>query len=206
MKSKFPFQQKISKDEIYDLPINQFSGKIHIIDTPEKSRDACAILKNQSVLGFDTETKPAFKKGVINPVALVQLATEDEAFLFRLNRITFSNGLIDILKNKNIIKIGVAIKDDLKTLKKLHHFTPANFIDLQSFVKDFGIEDNGLKKLVANILNFRISKQQQTSNWESPELTQAQIEYAATDAWVCLEIFNKLNEVKEDDEQGENNA
>ncbi len=144
------------------------------------------------VLGFDTETKPSFKKGRFHQVALLQISTPDKAFLFRLNKISLPRFVIDIMEDPSIVKVGVALKDDLNALMKLTPFKPQGFIDLQQFVKQFGIEDNGLKKLVANILGFRISKRFQTSNWEQEVLGPEQLCYAATDAWVCQQIYTSL--------------
>ncbi len=192
--NNYPFQSKISKDQIYSLPLIRFTGKIIYVDSGKKLKPALNYLANESILGFDTETKPSFKKGVKNKVALLQLAGENTAVLIRLNKVGLKDGLIDILTDSSILKVGVALHDDIKILNKIHSFDPGSFIDLQQHVKKFGIEDNSLKKLAANILKFRISKQQQTSNWENPELTPAQIEYAALDAWVCYMIYKKLNE------------
>jgi ribonuclease D len=149
-----------------------------------------------SILGFDTETKPTFKKGVSNEVSLLQLCTSEKAFLVRLNKIGLPVQIMNILSDPAVIKAGVAIHDDIAGLQRLGKFDPDGFIDLQDYVKDFGIIDNGLKKLSANILGFQISKRQQTSNWEQDELTRAQIEYAATDAWVCHQIYTVLKKVK----------
>ena len=192
MKNNFNFQTKISKEQIYELPLRLFEGNIHIIDSDIKLDKTIIRLKDEPVLGFDTETRPAFRKGKTNKVALLQLATRTDAYLFRLNKVGLPESLAKLLSQKNIKKIGVALKDDLRTLRKLKEFIPEGFVDLQQYVKDFGIEDNGLKKLVANILQFRISKGQQTSNWEQEDLSQQQLEYAATDAWVCYEIYKKL--------------
>jgi ribonuclease D len=193
MMNNFNFHSKISREQIYELPLRLFEGKLHLIDSEEKFNKIINDLKKEPVLGFDTETKPTFKKGKRNKVALLQLATHTDAYLIRLNKIGLPESLAQILASKNIIKIGVALKDDIRTLRKLREFNPERFIDLQLYVKDFGIEDNGLKKLVANILDFRISKGQQTSNWEQDILSSQQMEYAATDAWVCFEIYKKLN-------------
>ena len=138
----------------------------------------------------------AFKKGVFNEVSLLQLSTSRQAFLVRLNKVGLPEKIIQVLSDPSIIKAGVAIRDDISGLQRLGNFTPDGFIDLQDYVKDFGIKDNGLKKLSANILGFQISKRQQTSNWESGQLTTAQIEYAATDAWVCHQIYTVLKKVK----------
>jgi len=143
-------------------------------------------------LGFDTETKPSFKKGKLNSTALIQLATSDKAFLFRLNKIGFPDELAEILANDNVIKVGVALRDDLKDLKKINSFEPSGFIDLQDTAKELNIKNISLKKLTAIILNFRISKSQRVSNWEQEILSPGQLKYAATDAWVCYELYQAI--------------
>lgn len=193
MKIDGNYKINITREEIDLLPRKKFEGEIFYIDSYEAFIEFFPLINEEKTLGFDTETKPAFKKGVINEVSLLQLCNSDKCFLFRLNRIGMPEKLASLLSDKNIVKSGVAIRDDICGLNRLRLFEPQNFIDLQSFVKDFGIEDNGLKKLVANILGFQISKRQQTSNWEQDNLTPAQIEYAATDAWVCYEIYMSLN-------------
>ena len=192
MRSEFSFKPNITKEEISALPVRCFSGEIFYVDTFEKYLKVISLLEEQTVLGFDTETKPSFKKGKVNDVSLLQLSTSDKSFLFRLNKIGLPEELKYILASDKILKIGVAIRDDINSLQKIGAFEPDGFIDLQQYVKNFGIEDNGLKKLVGIILGFKISKRQQTSNWEAEVLSQAQIEYAATDAWVCYEIYNRL--------------
>jgi ribonuclease D len=196
MENNFEFKSKITKEEVALLPHQKFTGEIFYIDSAAAIDEFLPELKNESVLGFDTETRPTFKKGHSNRVALLQLSTSRQAFLFRLHKTGLTEKLIDILTNPGIIKAGVAIHDDLLGLKKITPFEPEGFIDLQEYVKAFGIEDNGLKKLAANILGFQISKRQQTSNWELDMLTEAQSEYAATDAWVCYEIYSVLRRIK----------
>lgn len=191
------FKKNITKEEISTLPLRAFEGDITLIDEFSNFREVVDYLKEQPVLGFDTETRPNFRKGRSNKVALLQLSTADKAFLFRLNKIKLPEELAKILANPDIIKVGVAIRDDIRILQKLTPFTPESFIDLQDYVKKFDIESNGLKKLSAIILNFRISKRQQLSNWEDEDLTEAQIKYAATDAWVCYEVYNKLKQHSE---------
>lgn len=192
MRNNLSFRATISKEEVSELPVQKFSGDIFYIDTLEKFESIISDLEKETILGFDTETKPTFKKGKLNDVSLLQLSSSTKAYLFRLNRIGLPKSLASILADENVKKIGVAIHDDISCLRKLTDFEPGSFIDLQQFVKDYGIIDNGLKKLTANILGFKISKRQQTSNWEADVLAQPQVEYAATDAWVCCEIFNKL--------------
>ncbi len=186
------YKKKITKEEMRDMPIKSFDGDIFLIDTKEKLNEVIPILEKQKILGFDTETRPAFKKGVVHKVALLQLSTKDQAFLFRLNRIGLPKSLTKILSDKNIIKVGAAIRDDIKTLRKLHLFKPEVFIDLQEYVKQFNIESFSLAKLSAIVLDFKISKRQQLSNWENETLKDAQLKYAATDAWVSYEIYCQL--------------
>ena len=188
------YRESIDKDELAELPLIQFEGDITLVESKEDYIASIEYLSQQTLLGFDTETKPAFKKGVVYEVALLQLATEERAFLFRLNKIGLPNGLKNILENPDIQKIGVAIRDDIKGLQKLNHFKPGGFIELQDHVKDFGILDFSLKKLSAIVLGFRISKAQRVTNWEAPDLTEAQLVYAATDAWISHRIFESLNQ------------
>jgi ribonuclease D len=182
----------VEDEYVRSLPVMSFPGIINLIDHTADFEKIKPVLLNENILGFDTETKPSFKKGRYHQVALLQLSTRDQAFLFRLNKVQLPEFVIEILENKDITKIGVALKDDLNGLNKVVPFEPNGFIDLQQFVKQFGIEDNGLKKLVANVLGFRISKKSQTSNWEQVELTREQLEYAATDAWVCRQMYEIL--------------
>ena len=187
------FTATITKDEINELPKKQFEGNIHIIENYTELRKAIKKINSHAILGFDTETKPTFKKNKKNKVALLQLSTKNDAFLFRLNKIGLPEEITPILTDEKIIKVGTALKEDIKTLKELNDFDPAGFIDLQNYTNQYGIKANALKSITAIVLGFKISKSQQTSNWESEELTEAQLKYAATDAWVCYEIFNKLN-------------
>jgi ribonuclease D len=188
------FREEISNEEIKQLPRKVFNGDIFLIDTERKFEIAIPLLQEYTTLGFDTETKPSFKKGKMNSTALLQLATEDKAFLFRLNKIGFPDHLADILANENILKIGVAIRDDLNELKRLKDFEPGGFVDLQDTAKDLNIKNISLKKMAAIVLNFRISKSQRVSNWEQEILSPAQLKYAATDAWVCYELYQKIKE------------
>ena len=187
------YKINIDKEELAVLPLIQFEGKITLVESKEDYLEAIGYLSKQKMLGFDTETKPAFKKGVVYEVALLQLASKDRAFLFRLNKIGFPNGLKNILENPDIEKIGVAIRDDIKALQKLNNFKPGGFVELQERVKDYGIQDFSLKKLSAIVLGYRISKAQRVTNWEALELSDAQQIYAATDAWISHRIYESLN-------------
>jgi len=187
------FKDSITKEELTDLPLKWFEGEIVIVDTYEKVKKAIKILLKETVIGFDTETKPAFKKGVFNNVALLQLSTQKQAFLFRLNEIGLPDEICRILSNPAVIKPGVAIHDDIKALQLLKSFAPAGFVELQDDAKELGITNFSLKKLTAITCGFRISKGQQLSNWEADVLSEAQKKYAATDAWAALEIYNNFS-------------
>lgn len=186
------YRENISHEEIKDLELEWFKGKIILIDSIEKYRSVIPWLQNSKVLGFDTETKPTFKKGRKNKVSLIQLSDNKIACLFRINKIGIPDELASLLADPDIIKCGVAVHEDIRLLNGQKNFIPAGFIDLQKFVKDYGIESSGLKKLSAIVLGKRISKSQQVTDWEAKELSEAQMIYAATDAWVCLEIYKEL--------------
>jgi len=189
------YQENISVDEIKNYELSWFKGEIVVVEDLITFNKVLPRLLNEKVLGFDTETKPTFRKGQKNRVSLIQLASSDLACLFRINKTGIPQGLADILGDPDVIKAGVAVHDDIRFMKKVKKFDPAGFIDLQPFVKDFGIVSSGLKKLTAIVLGFRISKRQQVTDWEAEELTEAQRVYAATDAWVCREIYNKLTSI-----------
>lgn len=184
--------ENITPEEIVKLELAWFRGKIVIVDNMEVFREVISVLSKEPVLGFDTETRPSFKKGIKNKVSIIQLASSDLACLFRIKKIGMPQDLIRILANPAIIKAGVAVHDDIRFLKNINGFNPAGFIDLQNFVREYGITSSGLKKLAAIVLGVRISKSQQVSDWAAEELTEAQKVYAATDAWVCREIYNTL--------------
>ncbi len=188
------FKESITKEELTDLPLRWFEGEIVVVDSMSKLQKAVKILQKEKVVGFDTETKPSFKKGVNNQVALLQLSTRNHAFLFRLNKIGLPNEIRKLLADPNIIKPGVAIHDDIKILRNLGEFKPAGFVELQDHAKERGILNFSLKKLSAITCGFRISKGQQLSNWEADNLTDAQQIYAATDAWAALEIYLNFSE------------
>ena len=188
------FKKSITDEELAELPLSIFEGKIHLIEKIEDLTAAVNYLKKQPILGFDTETRPAFKKGQNHQVALLQLSTADEAFLIRTSMIGLSPGLIKILATPSILKIGVAIRDDIKILQKIAPFKPGGFIELQEMVKQFGIENFSLKKLAAIVCGLRISKSQRLTNWEANVLTEQQQAYAATDAWIAYLIYIGLTE------------
>ncbi len=183
------FAKSIEAEELSKLPLTKFEGPVTVISDLDSFNRIVPELQQYKCFGFDTETKPAFKKGVVNQVALLQLATENESYLFRLNKIGLPNELMALLSNKEIIKVGAAIHDDIKSLTSLRHHKPNGFVDLQSLAKDLGFNSFSLKKLSAIVLGYRISKSQQLSNWEADELTRKQVIYAATDAWISLQVY-----------------
>ncbi|MDR1742738.1 MAG: 3'-5' exonuclease domain-containing protein 2 [Dysgonamonadaceae bacterium] len=187
---------KIDKEQIAELPLETFPGRIIVVDNAAGVQPAVDYLSAFSMIGFDTETKPAFQRGVIHKVALLQLSTDDTCFLFRLNKIGYPDALDAIICNADIQKIGLSLRDDFAAIRKRSTTSPNNFLDLQSFVKQFDIEDLSLQKIYALVFGKKLSKNQRLSNWEAPHLTPAQQAYAAIDAWACLRIYNHLNALK----------
>lgn len=184
----------ISPEELQSLEYAGFTGSVDVIDTvgAEFNR-AVNYLRSQKILGFDTETRPCFSQDQPRyGVALLQLSGPERAFLFRINRIGMHRRLCNLLSNEKIVKVGAAVTDDIRGLQRYRDFNPQSFVDLQRIVGDYGIKDKSVKKMTAIILGFRISKTQQLSNWEAETLSESQIRYAATDAWVCREMYLKL--------------
>ena len=186
------FVSEISREELHALPLVGFEGKIHVIDHLIEADLAANWLKSFPVLGFDTETRPTFIRGRFNHMALLQLSTDTEAFLFRLCRMKIPKSLLELLSDPNILKIGVAVNNDLEVMKRSVKIKPQGFVDLQNIVQEYDIKNLGLAKMAGIVLGVRISKSQQTSNWENRKLTEAQQRYAATDAWMCYRIYEKL--------------
>lgn len=188
------FKESISHEEIEEMELLSFGGKIEIItEIGDAYKKAVKHLSSCRIIGFDTETKPVFHHNVPhNPTALLQLSSDDNAYIFRLTSLGLPKELVAILADKSITKVGAAVWDDIRGLKHYAKFEAARFLDLQSFAERYGIKDKSVKKLSAIILNRRISKAQQLSNWEIEELTVAQQLYAATDAWVCLKMYKTL--------------
>lgn len=193
----FPEITDLKKEEVVEYPLGSFSGEIVVVDKEEDVDEAVQYLNTQDVLGFDTETRPSFKKGRRYKMSLLQLSSAEQCYLFRLNYIGLPDSLKAVLENKNIEKIGAAIHDDLKDLKKVNTFIPQGFVDLQKWVVPFGISALSVQKLSAVVLGYRVSKSQRLSNWDNDILTPAQQAYAATDAWVCREIYNTLQRYSE---------
>ncbi len=192
MNKALKYRKIITKEEISTLELDKYSGEIVLVETENALAKACAEILECTIVGIDTETKPSFRKGQINSVALLQIATDKKVYIIRLKLVAMSKELASIFSNEDIIKVGIAVRDDLKDLKKLQAFDEKSVIDLNVLAPKLGFESIGAKKLSALVLGIRISKRQQVSNWESAELTKAQITYAATDAWICREIYLRL--------------
>jgi ribonuclease D len=188
------FQSEISKEQVAELDLIQFEGPIRVIETLEDFDQEIGNLSRESILGIDTETRPSFKKGTTYPTSLIQLASLDQAWILRVNRIGYPRELLNLLSGELPLKVGLSLHDDLRRLRTDFQFEPRGFLDLQQYVEAFRIEEKGLKKLSGIVLGKRISKSQQVSNWDADHLTEAQLRYAATDAWICLMIYYRLRE------------
>ena len=188
----------VNKAEIAALPKESFEGRIYVIYTEADAYKAVNYLNRYDVVGVDTETRPSFWKGQVHKVALLQISTEDTCFLFRLNRIGMPGFLQEFLMN-DVLKIGLSLRDDFRKLQKRKnvHAEEGNWIELQDYVSRFGIDDRSLQKIYANLFGKKISKAQRLTNWEAETLTEAQMLYAATDAWACVKIYKRLAEMEE---------
>ena len=187
------FPERPNKEQVKTFPILAFEGKIHLITEKKGLSQALKTLCRESVLGFDTETRPTFKKGKQYSVSLLQLATANDAFLFRLNHLGLPEELASILTDPDILKVGVAILDDIRALRKLRKFEVKGFVDLSNIASELGIVTCGLRNLAAIFFGARISKKAQLTNWERPDFNSGQALYAATDAWICLEMYRFLD-------------
>lgn len=186
------FQPTISNEQTAELPSARFGGRIIVVDREEQVADVCRDLAAHKIIGFDTETRPSFKAGVTNKVALLQLSTPSRCYLIRLCRTKLHAAILKILSNKEIKKIGADVAGDIRSLHELRNFKEHGFIDLQHMASYWGIEEKSLRKMAALVLGQRVSKAQRLSNWEASTLTPQQQMYAATDAWVCIKIYEKL--------------
>ncbi len=182
---------KYDKTEILKLPVVEFQGKIVVVYSEKETRKAVDFLLSQPILGFDTETRPSFKKGSVHKVALMQVSTPEICFLFRLNQSGMTPDIIRLLEDTTVPKIGLSLNDDILSLHRNAEFTPGLFIDLQDHMREIGIEDLSLQKLYANIFGQRISKNQRLTNWEAQILSDRQKIYAATDAWACINLYRE---------------
>ena len=186
----------ISKEEINEMPLVAFEGKIVVVSTLSEAEKACEFLCKQNIVGIDTETKPSFHKGVSHKVALLQVSTEDICFLFRLNIIGLCAPVKKFLSNRKTLKVGLSLHDDILSLHRRGDFRVGKFIDIQTIAPQFGIKDLSLQKIYANLFGKKISKGQRLSNWEADVFTEAQKKYAATDAWTCLNLYNEFSRLK----------
>ncbi len=191
-------RSKIDKGIVAGLPKVSFGGRIFVVYTEENARQAIDYLNTHAVVGIDTETRPSFRKGTTNKVALLQVSTFDTCFLFRLNHIGLPDFLEDFLQN-DVLKVGLSLKDDFMMLRRRNQKDPreGNWVELQDYVSRFGIEEKSLQKIYALLFQEKISKSQRLSNWEADVLTEAQQLYAATDAWACVRIYEYLEELRQ---------
>lgn len=189
--------EKFPKEMIAGLPQVTFDGRIFVITTEKEADRAVEYLMQQPILGFDTETRPSFSRGQHHKVALLQVSSEDTSFLFRLNHMKLSDGLIRLLQDKTITKVGLSLHDDLRVLQQNRKFTPGIFTDIQDEVKLLGVEDMSLQKIYANLFGGKISKKQQLSNWEADILSDAQKMYASIDAWACIKLYKEIHRLFE---------
>jgi ribonuclease D len=191
------YTQSITKEQIALLPVEEYKGRVIIIETKKDAGRAVEYLSKCEKIGFDTETRPSFTKGQRFKIALMQIATENVCFLFRLNKIGIPKALENFLSDDTILKIGLSLRDDFGAIKRRTDIEPHNFLDLQNYVGQFGIEDASLQKIYAILFDKKISKGQRLSNWEADRLSDSQQRYAALDAWACLKIYNKLKQDNE---------
>jgi ribonuclease D len=186
------FARSLSPEEVNQLPIRRYEGEVRLVETADEAEHAAADFALERVVGFDTETRPAFRPGQSYPPALAQIATARTVYLFPLLRMDFASVLVPLLSSHKTVKAGVGLADDLRQLQKLFALTPAAMIDLGGVARRHGLEKSGVRTLAALFLGFRIPKGAKTSNWATPRLTAQQITYAATDAWVCRELYVKF--------------
>lgn len=189
-------RESITKEDLAKLPSETYEGQIYVIQSITEAQKAVNALKECPLLGFDTETKPSRFKGDEHDISLIQLSTESFCFLFRIMNKEILQLVKSILEDEQILKIGLSLKDDFRGLNKYGDFNPKKFVELQTYVKQFGIKDNGLSKIYANIFDKRISKRQRLSNWEADFLTDEQKKYAALDAWATRRIYTELENFK----------
>ena len=192
---EFTFPTTISKEIINDLPLSRYDGPITLVSTPGEMSVAVAALKKEKILGFDTETRPNFRPGKGYPPALLQLGGADMVYLFQLLKFEDITPVLGVLADPDIIKVGVAIRDDVRKLRERQDFKPAGFVELADITHRLDIVNTGLRSLAGIFLGVRISKGAQVSNWSRDHLTDAQTVYAATDAWISREIYMRLRDL-----------
>jgi ribonuclease D len=189
------FQKSITKEELMELPLSEYQGKVVIAANEESITKALEEINQFNVVGFDTEARPTFKKGQIRQISLIQVATDDKVYLLRIMHTGLMKCIIDFMENPKIIKVGIGLDDDFNLLNKLRKFNKKGFLDLNVRFKEIGADNIGARNLAGMMLGIRISKSAQTSNWEAEQYSEKQISYAATDAWICLEIYRELQDL-----------
>jgi len=192
LKNHFPETNRIDKELINGLPVLHFPGEIRVINTTEGAVAAVEQLLGEPAVGFDTESRPSFKKGVAYPISVVQVSTRREAFIFQIGPMGFLEPLLALMADPHILKVGVGLKSDIPKIKELAEIQPAGFVDLSQIAESKGIVQVGARALVARYMGKRLSKAARITNWASEELTRKQLLYAAADAWICLEIYPEL--------------
>lgn len=185
----------ISKDEINALPLERYSGPVRVISSHEHVAASVAHLRRQTLLGFDTETRPAFRKAQSFDPSLVQFAAEDIVFLFQISVIGLPEEVLGLLSDPAVTKAGIAVNDDIVALQAIAPFEAASFVDLGAMARKAGLKTHGLRNLAANLLGFRVSKGAQRTNWSNPLLSEKQISYAATDAWVSRQLYQRFEQL-----------
>ena len=188
---------RFAKDWMAELPRVTYDKNIIVIASPQQTEKAVNYLLSMSILGVDTETRPSFSRKQQFKCSLLQVATHHNCFLFRLNYTGMTPAIIRLLEDKTVPKVGLSWHDDIMSLKRLHAFEPGYFIDLQDHMREIGVEDLSLQKLYANLFNERISKTERLSNWERDVLTPKQKQYAAIDAWACIQLYEELLRLEE---------
>jgi ribonuclease D len=183
------------REEVAQLAIRKYEGTIRLVASAQDLEQAIHVIRGEHVVGLDTETKPTFHKGQFHLPCLVQIATASVVYLFQLKRMKFFGTLVEVLENPALIKAGIGLADDFLNLKRVFPFEPQNIIDLSLVAQQQGIKQSGVRNLAGQLLGFRVTKGSSTSNWASPRLTPKQIAYAATDAWVCRELFLRFQQL-----------
>lgn len=194
-------RHRLTREEINALPLRCYEGEVHLIRTMEQWLEALPALRKDGILGFDTETRPTFRKGKLNAPALIQLATADSVYLVQLGSLPFDDNIASLLADPSIIKVGVAIKEDMQALARIHPFEAAGLVDLGQLAHKYDLPSRGLRTLAASLFGWRISKGSQCSNWSAPKLSPRQVAYAATDAWIGRMIYLRLKELGIEDSE-----
>jgi ribonuclease D len=183
----------ISREDMANLPIGRYEGDVCLVATAQELELARVDLLQESVIGFDTETRPAFRKGESYLPCLAQIATARRVYLFQLSRTEVFNVLTEVLATDRTAKTGVGLANDLRMLQHVFPFAEKNVVDLGIVARRNGLGQTGVRNLAGILLGMRIPKGAKTTNWSAPRLTAAQIAYAATDAWICREIYLRFH-------------